>query len=119
MLILKIFLFLSRGLSNYNFLKIAKKIMISQLIYEIHKKRNSDLTKQQIAAIIDDIFDSFKISLAYGERVEIRNFGNFSIRKRDARKARNPKTGEIADVLAKSIPLFKVAKELKEIVDTK
>jgi len=89
----------------------------SQLIEQIHKKRNSDLTKQQIAAIIDDIFDSIKNSLAHGERVEIRNFGNFSTRKREARKARNPKTGEVADVPAKRVPFFKAGKELKETVD--
>ena len=90
----------------------------SQLIDEIHKKRNSDFTKQQVTAIIDDIFDLIKNSLAHGERVEIRNFGNFSIRKREARKARNPKTGEVADVPAKTVPFFKPGKELKEIVDT-
>ena len=89
----------------------------SQLVDEIHKKRNSDLSKQQIAAITDDIFDSIKDTLAHGERVEIRNFGNFSIRKREARKARNPKTGEPSDVPAKSVPFFKPGKELKEMVD--
>ncbi len=65
----------------------------SQLIDEIHKKRNSHFTKQQVAAISDDIFDLIKNSLAQDERVEIRNFGNFSLRKREARRARNPKTG--------------------------
>ena len=89
----------------------------SQLIEEIHKKRNSDFTKQQVAAIIDDIFDLIKNSLAHGERVEIRNFGNFSLRKRDGRKARNPKTGEPTNVPAKRVPFFKAGKELKEIVD--
>ena len=89
----------------------------SQLIDQIHKKRNSHFAKQQVAAIIDDIFDLIKNSLAKGERVEIRNFGNFSIRKREARKARNPKTGEVADVPAKTVPFFKPGKELKEMVD--
>jgi integration host factor subunit beta len=58
-----------------------------------------------------------KDSLAQGERVEIRNFGNFSLRKREARKARNPKTGEVVDVPAKRVPFFKAGKELKEMVD--
>jgi integration host factor subunit beta len=62
-------------------------------------------------------FDVIKNSLAHGERVEIRNFGNFSIRKREARKAQNPKTGELVDVPAKTVPFFKLGKELKEIVD--
>ena len=89
----------------------------SQLVDGIHKKRNSDFTKQQVSAIIDDIFDLIKDSLAHGERVEIRNFGNFSLRKREARKGRNPKTGVLVDVSAKSVPFFKAGKELKEIVD--
>ncbi len=89
----------------------------SQVVDEIHKKRNSNFTKQQVAALIDDIFDLIKDSLAHGERVDIRNFGNFTLRKRDARKARNPKTGEPSDVPAKSVPFFKAGKELKEMVD--
>jgi len=54
----------------------------SQLIDKIHKKQNSDFTKQQITIVTDNIFDLIKDSLAHGERVEIRNFGNFSLRKR-------------------------------------
>ena len=89
----------------------------SQLIEEVYQKRNSHFTKQQVASIIDDIFDLIKNSLAHGERVEIRNFGNFSLRKREAKKSRNPKTGELVDVPAKSVPFFKPGKELKEMVD--
>jgi integration host factor subunit beta len=89
----------------------------SQLIEEVYQKRNSHFTKQQVAAVIDDIFDLIKNSLAHGERVEIRNFGNFSLRKREAKKSRNPKTGERVDVPAKSVPFFKPGKELKEMVD--
>ena len=89
----------------------------SQLIDGIHKKRNSDFTKPEVRIVVDNIFDLIKDSLAQGERVEIRNFGNFSLRKREARKARNPRTGEIADVPAKSVPFFKAGKELKEMVD--
>ena len=89
----------------------------SQLIEQIHKKRNSNFTKQQVASLVDDIFDLIKDSLGHGERVEIRNFGNFSLHKRDAKKSRNPKTGELVDVPAKSVPFFKAGKELKEMVD--
>ena len=89
----------------------------SQLIEEVYQKRNSHFTKQQVAAVIDDIFDLIKNSLAHSERVEIRNFGNFSLRKREAKKSRNPKTGELVDVPAKSVPFFKPGKELKEMVD--
>ena len=88
----------------------------SQLIDEIYKKRNSNFTKQQVAAVIDDIFDLIKDSLAHGERVEIRNFGNFNLRKRKARKARNPKTGEVIYVPARRKTHFKAGKILKEVL---
>ena len=90
----------------------------SQLIDELYK-RNSDLTKQQIVIVIDTVLDSIKSSLSRGERVEIRNFGNFNLRKRGARKARNPKTGKVVKVPPKSVPFFKAGKELKERVDEK
>ena len=87
----------------------------SQLIDGIHKKRNSDFTKPEVRIVVDNIFDLIKDSLAKGERVEIRNFGNFSLRKREDRKAMNPKTGERVDVSPKSVPFFKAGRELKKI----
>ena len=88
----------------------------SQLIDEIYQ-RNPGLTKSRIAEITETFFDAIKESIAKGERVEIRNFGNFSLRKRNSRKARNPKTGALVDIPEKSIPFFKAGKELKEAVD--
>ena len=82
----------------------------SQLVEEIHKKRNSHFTKQQVAAVVDDIFDLIKNSLAHGERVEIRNFGNFTLRKKDARKARNPKTGEPSECQLRVFPFSNLVK---------
>ena len=54
---------------------------------------------------------------ALGDKVEIRGFGNFKVRQRNARKARNPRTGEIVEVPAKRVPHFKPAKELKAMVE--
>ena len=88
----------------------------SQLIDEIYHQ-NSGLTKSLIADVVEAFFSSIKNGLANGERIEIRNFGNFTLRKRDSRKARNPKTGKLVDVAAKSVPFFKAGKELKEAVD--
>ncbi len=88
----------------------------AQFINELYK-RNADLTKQQIALVVETVFDSIKKSLTQGERADIRNFGNFILRERKARKARNPKTGQVAEVPAKSVPFFKPGKELKEGVD--
>ena len=89
----------------------------SQLIDEIYHQ-NSGLTKSLITDVVESFFNSIKNGLANGERVEIRNFGNFALRKRNSRKARNPKTGKLIDVAAKSVPFFKAGKELKEVVNT-
>ena len=71
-----------------------------------------------VTAITETVLDAIKNSLAKGERVEIRDFGNFSLRKRNPRKARNLKTGVIVDVPPKSIPFFKAGKKLKEMVNS-
>jgi nucleoid DNA-binding protein len=56
-------------------------------------------------------------ALRSGEKVEIRGFGSFTVRERDAREARNPKSGEVVDIPAKKVPFFKTGKELRERVD--
>ena len=89
----------------------------SQFIDEIYQQ-SSGLTKSHIAPVTETFFDVIKNSLVKGERVEIRDFGNFSLRKRDSRKARNPKTGVVVDVAAKSVPFFKAGKELKDMVNS-
>ena len=75
------------------------------------------LTKKQTEVIVDTVFDSIKNALAKGEKVEIRGFGNFKLRSRKARKARNPKTGESVEVPPKKVPYFKVGKELREMIN--
>lgn len=72
------------------------------------------LTLKQTEIIIDTVFDSMRESLAKGEKIEIRGFGNFRLRKRKPRKARNPKTGESVDVPGKVALHFKMGKALKE-----
>jgi integration host factor subunit beta len=89
----------------------------SDLIDAVAKNAES-LTKKQTEVVVETIFDSIKEALTQGDKVEIRGFGNFRLRKRDARKARNPKTGVIVDVPAKMVPFFKVGKELSEMVDS-
>jgi len=91
----------------------------SELIEKIAEKvsREIGITKRQTELVIDTIFDSIKDTLAKGGKVEIRGFGNFRLRSRRARKARNPKTGESVDVPPKKVPYFKVGKELREMVN--
>lgn len=88
----------------------------SSLIEKISEKVEG-LSKKQTEVVIETIFESVKETLSKGGKVEIRGFGNFRLRSRNARKARNPKTGEAVDVPPKKVPYFKVGKELREMVN--
>lgn len=85
----------------------------SSLIEKVAAKVDG-LTVKQTEIIIDTVFESMKDSLARGEKIEIRGFGNFRLRERRPRKARNPKTGESVDVPRKLALHFKMGKALKE-----
>ncbi len=73
-----------------------------------------DLTQKEIERVVSAFFDSITGQLRKGGRVELRGFGAFSTRSRDARKGRNPRTGEPVDVSAKRVPYFKPGKEMRE-----
>ena len=78
-----------------------------------------DLTKKQTEIIVNTLFQSITDSLGQGDKVELRGFGSFRVRHRDARVGRNPKSGEKVEVPAKKVPFFKAGKELRELVDEK
>jgi len=73
-----------------------------------------DLTQREVESVVSAVFDSITDQLAQGGRVELRGFGAFSTRKRDARLGRNPRTGESVQVDAKRVPYFKPGKEMRE-----
>ena len=73
-----------------------------------------DLTQREVENVVSSLFDSIIDQLADGGRVELRGFGAFSTRQRDARTGRNPRTGEPVDVAAKRVPYFKPGKEMRE-----
>jgi len=73
-----------------------------------------DLTQREVESVVSAVFDSITDQLAHGGRVELRGFGAFSTRKRDARVGRNPRTGESVQVNAKRVPYFKPGKEMRE-----
>jgi integration host factor subunit beta len=73
-----------------------------------------DLTQRDIELVVTSLFDEITAQLAKGGRVELRGFGAFSTRKRDARTGRNPRTGEQVEVDAKKVPYFKPGKEMRE-----
>jgi len=73
-----------------------------------------DLTQREVEGVVGAIFDSITEQLSMGGRVELRGFGAFSTRQRDARVGRNPRTGESVSVNAKRVPYFKPGKEMRE-----
>ncbi len=75
------------------------------------------ISKKDMEIVVNTIFDSMAQALKLGERIEIRGFGSFQVKIREAREGRNPKTGEPVHISAKRTPFFKVGKELKELVD--
>ena len=74
--------------------------------------QNPDLPEDDAARLVDTIFREIAEAMAQGRRVEIRGFGAFSIRERDARVGRNPRNGEPVQVAAKRAPFFKTGKTL-------
>lgn len=75
---------------------------------------NPDLRPEEVEQVVDIFFDEISARLAEGGRVELRGFGTFSTRKRDARTGRNPRTGESVSVPEKAVPYFKPGKEMRE-----
>ncbi|MAV93617.1 MAG: integration host factor subunit beta [Candidatus Marinimicrobia bacterium] len=86
---------------------------------EIIKKISIEtgFTNVEVELFLDSFINSVKSSLSKGDRVDIRGFGSFVIKKRKARKARNPLTNQIVSLDERYIPFFKVSKILKEYVN--
>jgi integration host factor subunit beta len=87
----------------------------AELVEEV--SRVSDLTKKHSEVIVDTVFKSIIDALHRGEKIELRGFGSFRLRKREPRKGRNPKTGDKVDVPPKKVPYFKPGKELKDLIN--
>jgi integration host factor subunit beta len=77
----------------------------------------SDLTRKHSEVIVDAVFSSIIDALHKGEKIELRGFGSFRVRRRDSRTGRNPKTGAGVLVPAKRVPHFKAGKELRELIN--
>jgi integration host factor subunit beta len=98
----------------FNFLGEVKMTK-AELVEKVSGQIN--LTKKQTEIIVNTVFQSITESLSEGKKVELRGFGSFRIRERNARLGRNPKSGAQVDVPAKRVPFFKAGKELRELVD--
>ena len=88
----------------------------SELIASLAQE-NPHLRQPDIELIVATIFDEITEALARGDRVELRGFGAFSAKRRDARTGRNPRTGAAVPVAGKAVPYFKPGKELRERVN--
>ena len=88
----------------------------SELIAEL-AGANAHLEGRDIERIVSTIFDEITAALARGERVELRGFGAFTVKRRDARVGRNPRTGAEVQVERKTVPFFKAGKELRERIN--
>jgi integration host factor subunit beta len=85
----------------------------SELIQRIADE-NPHLYQRDVERIVGTIFDEIIEAMAEGHRVELRGFGAFSVKKRDARQGRNPRTGDAVEVEEKYVPFFKTGKLLRE-----
>ncbi len=85
----------------------------SELIQQL-AENNPHLYQRDVERIVTAIFEEIGQALARGDRVELRGFGAFSEKKRDARAGRNPRTGDSVEVEEKHIPFFKTGKQLRE-----
>ncbi len=90
-----------------------KKDLIDRLAQE------KEIFRTEAKKIVNLVFQSMTDALAKGNKVEIRGFGSFRVKKYKAYKGRNPKTNEVIKVKRKKLPFFKVGKELKERVNSK
>jgi integration host factor subunit beta len=87
----------------------------ADLVEEV--SRVSELTKKDAELIVETVFLSVIRALHTGDKVELRGFGSFRLRRREPRKGRNPKTGDRVDVPSKHVPYFKPGKELKDLIN--
>ncbi|MBK1636966.1 integration host factor subunit beta [Rhodovulum adriaticum] len=89
----------------------------SELIQKIAEEHQLQLN--QAESVVNTIFEEIIDAMAHGDRVELRGFGAFSVKKRDARTGRNPRTGESVEVEEKHVPFFKTGKLLRDRLNGK
>ena len=88
----------------------------SELIDTLHAE-NPHLTRRDMERLVAVVLETITQTLEAGARVELRGFGAFSVRKRDPRVGRNPRTGETVHVPGKHVPFFRTGKELRQRID--
>ena len=86
----------------------------AELVDRVAKK--TQLTKKDVSATVEALFETIQEALKAGEKVQVIGFGNFEVRERAARKGRNPQTGKEIRIKASKVPAFKAGKALKDAV---
>ena len=86
----------------------------AELVDRVAKK--TQLTKKDVSATVEALFETIQEALKAGEKVQVIGFGNFEVRERAARKGRNPQTGKEIKIKASKVPAFKAVKALKDAV---
>ena len=89
----------------------------ADLVEQVADAIGPGVTKKDCALVVDGFLGALKKAMAEGENVEIRGFGTFKVRERKPRTARNPRTGEAVEVPARTVPVFKPSKHLREKVE--
>lgn len=87
----------------------------AELVSSVAEK--ADLTKKEAERVVNAVFASVEEALAKGDKVQLVGFGTFEVREREARKGRNPQTGEEINIPATKVPAFKAGKALKDAVN--
>ena len=90
----------------------------SELVLKL-AAQNSHVRQHETEKIVNAILDTVTETLARGDRVELRGFGTFAVKKRDARTGRNPRTGEAVSITEKVVPVFKTGKEMRQRLNAK
>ena len=85
----------------------------SELVLRL-AEANPHLFQRDVERIVSTIFNEISAALESGDRVELRGFGAFSVKKRDSRVGRNPRTGAAVQVESKYVPFFKTGKQLRD-----
>jgi integration host factor subunit beta len=88
--------------------------MLRSELVEALAEKNKNLLATDVEKVVDVILEEVAKALERGDRVELRGFGAFSVRKRDARVGRNPRTGTTVQVEAKRVPFFRAGKEIRQ-----
>ncbi|MGB0900765.1 integration host factor subunit beta [Halocynthiibacter sp.] len=93
--------------------------MIRSELVQAIADENPHLYQRDVERIVNTVFEEITNAMSRGDRVELRGFGAFSVKKREARIGRNPRTGESVEVAAKYVPFFKTGKLLRDRLNGK